>query len=143
MPLSTILAPFFSIIRSALATGPIASAALSAVHAFFACGLIHPHAIAVDAALSDLSSSISHCKFEASDSSGDEVVLLRILTVVEDCMCGPVGQLLDDIEVCEMLETVLTTCVQMRLSGQFSVQAAHQVSHLQSRQQKLSGGQLS
>ncbi|KAI0035768.1 Sec7-like domain is implicated in guanine nucleotide exchange function [Vararia minispora EC-137] len=116
MPLSSVLAPFLSIIRSPLSTGPIASAALSAIHAFFACGLIHPGAVAIDAALSDFSSSISHCKFEASDSSGDEVVLLRILTVVEDCMCGSVGKLLDDVEVCEMLETVLTTCVQMRLS---------------------------
>jgi brefeldin A-resistance guanine nucleotide exchange factor 1 len=118
MPLSVILAPFLAIVRSPLATGPIASAALAALHAFFAAGLVHPQALAINAALADLSASISHCKFEASDSSGDEVVLLRILTVTEDCMCGPAGRLLDDVEVCEMLETVLTTCVQMRLSGE-------------------------
>lgn len=29
------------------------------------------------------------------------------------------GNLLGDIEVCEMLETVLTTCCQMRLSGKY------------------------
>lgn len=49
------------------------------------------------------------------------MVLLRILTVIEDCLCGSLGGRLDDVEVCEMLETVLTTCVQMRLSGQFPV----------------------
>jgi golgi-specific brefeldin A-resistance guanine nucleotide exchange factor 1 len=119
IPLSSVLAPFFAIIRSPLSTGPIASAALSAIHAFFACGIIRTDSPSIETLLSDLSTSISHCKFEASDSSGDEVVLLRILTVIEDCMCGSVGQLLDDIEVCEMLETVLTTCVQMRLGGKF------------------------
>ncbi len=65
----------------------------------------------------ELSSTLSHCKFEASDSSGDEVVLLKIMTVIQDCFSGSIGLGLGDIEVCEMLETVLTTCCQMRLSG--------------------------
>ena len=42
------------------------------------------------------------------------------MTVIQDCMCGDVGDNLGDIEVCEMLETVLTTCCQMRLSGGLS-----------------------
>jgi brefeldin A-resistance guanine nucleotide exchange factor 1 len=42
------------------------------------------------------------------------------MTVIQDCMCGSVGALLGDVEVCEMLETVLTTCCQMRLSGECS-----------------------
>ncbi|KDR81436.1 hypothetical protein GALMADRAFT_239340 [Galerina marginata CBS 339.88] len=114
--LPDLLAPFFSILRSPLSTGPITSASLSAVHSFFICGLISPDSRALDAALIELSTTISHCKFEASDSSGDEVVLLKIMTVIQDCLCGSVGRGLGDIEVCEMLETVLTTCCQMRLS---------------------------
>ncbi|KAI9446656.1 Sec7-like domain is implicated in guanine nucleotide exchange function [Lactarius indigo] len=116
IPLPDILAPFLAIVRSPLSTGPIASAALSALHSFFACGLFSQGNPSVDVALTELSSAVSHCKFEASDSSGDEVVLLRILTVIEDCMCGSWGPQIGDIEVCEMLETVLATCVQMRLS---------------------------
>lgn len=74
--------------------------------------------MSLDVALTEFSSTVSHCKFEASDSSGDEVVLLRIMTVIQDCMCSnSIGRQLGDIEVCEMLETVLTTCCQMRLSG--------------------------
>ncbi|KAH9484177.1 hypothetical protein JR316_0003657 [Psilocybe cubensis] len=96
--------------------GPITSAALSALHSFFICGLISPNSPSLDSTLIELSNTISHCKFEASDSSGDEVVLLRIMTVIQDCLCGSVGSGLGDIEVCEMLETVLTTCCQMRLS---------------------------
>ncbi|KAI0306765.1 hypothetical protein B0F90DRAFT_1808381 [Multifurca ochricompacta] len=116
IPLADILAPFLAIIRSPLSTGPITSAALSALHSFFSCGIFSKADASVDAALAELSSAVSHCKFEASDSSGDEVVLLRILTVIEDCMCGNWSPRLGDIEVCEMLETVLATCVQMRLS---------------------------
>ncbi|KAG6909836.1 hypothetical protein DXG01_015109 [Tephrocybe rancida] len=94
-----ILAPFFAIIRSPLSTGPITSAALSALHGLFVCGLISPTSIALDHALVELSSTVSHCKFEASDSSGDEVVLLKIMAVIEDCLCGNVGNVLGDIEI--------------------------------------------
>ncbi|KAG6854954.1 hypothetical protein C0991_009777 [Blastosporella zonata] len=97
--LPTILAPFFAIIRSSLSTGLITSAALSALHSLFVCGLISPTSIALDQALVELSSTVSHCKFEASDSSGDEVVLLKIMAVIEDCLCGNVNSVLGDIEI--------------------------------------------
>ncbi|KAI0736608.1 hypothetical protein C8Q72DRAFT_893220 [Fomitopsis betulina] len=116
LPLPTVLSPFCAIIRSPLSTGPITSTALTSLHNLFVCGLIGPGALSLTAALSELSNAISRCKFETSDSSGDEVVLLKIMAVIQDTLCGPVGDLLGDVEVCEMLETVLTTCCQMRLS---------------------------
>ncbi|KAF9262202.1 Sec7-domain-containing protein [Marasmius fiardii PR-910] len=117
VPLPNILSPFFSIIRSSLSTGPITSAALSALHAFFVSGVISSSSLELELALSELSHTVSHCKFEASDSSGDEVVILKIMTVIQDCLCGSsIGGLMSDVEICEMLETVLTTCCQMRLS---------------------------
>ncbi|KAF7972108.1 hypothetical protein HWV62_18936 [Athelia sp. TMB] len=117
LPLNTLLAPFFAIVRSSLSTGPITSTALAALHSFFVCGLINANSVDLDVALTEFSSTVSHCKFEASDSSGDELVMLRIMTVVQDCMCHKeIGNRLGDIEVCEMLETVLTTSCQMRLS---------------------------
>lgn len=118
IPLPVLLGPFFALIRSPISTGPITSAALSALHTFFVCGLISANSVELEIALVELSSTISHCKFEASDSSGDEVVLLKIMTVIHDCMVGSsVKTFLGDVEICEMLETVLTTCCQMRLSG--------------------------
>lgn len=125
VPPGTLLGPFFALIRSPLSTGPITSTALAALHNFFVCGLVNSNSIDLDAALTEFSSSVSHCKFEASDSSGDELVMLRIMTVVQDCMCHPdIGKRLGDIEVCEMLETVLTTSCQMRLTGKSSATTA-------------------
>ncbi|KAF8577240.1 Sec7-domain-containing protein [Ramaria rubella] len=115
-PLTVLLAPFLALIRSSLSTGPITSAALMSLHTFFASGLIQPTSVDVGPALARLSNTIANCKFEASDSAGDEVVLLRIMSVIKECMCGSVGTILGDIEVCEMLETVLTVCCQMRAS---------------------------
>ncbi|CAK5279479.1 unnamed protein product [Mycena citricolor] len=84
LPLPTLLAPFFALLRSPLSTGPITSAALASLHAFFTSGLISPESLELESALVGISSTVSHCKFEASDSSGDEVVLLRIMTVIYD-----------------------------------------------------------
>lgn len=117
LPLTTILAPFLAIIRSPLSTGPITSTALSSLLNFLVSGVISPTSVDVSPALITLSNALAHCKFERSDSAGDEVVLLRIVNVIDECQASDVGALLGDVEVCEMLETVLTVCCQMRLSG--------------------------
>ena len=63
-----------------------------------------------------LASTITHCRFEASDTAHDEVVLLRILKLMERMFSEPCGEVLGDESVCEMMETILSMCCQMRLS---------------------------
>ncbi|KAF8498362.1 Sec7-domain-containing protein [Gautieria morchelliformis] len=116
LPLMVLLKPFLALIRSSLSTGPITSAALMSLHTFFVSGLIQPTSVGVRSALASLSNTVANCKFEASDFAGDEAVLLRIMSIIRECMCGSVGTILGDVEVCEMLETVLTICCQMRAS---------------------------
>lgn len=66
--------------------------------------------------MQSLSAAITHCRFEASDSAADEIVLLRILKLMEGMLSGPGGDLLSDESVCEMMETGLSMCCQSRLS---------------------------
>ena len=49
--------------------------------------------------MQQLSSAITHCRFEASDSAADEIVLLRILKLMEGMIAGPGGQVLSDESV--------------------------------------------
>lgn len=64
-----------------------------------------------------LSSAATHCKFEASDSTSDELVLLRMLQVLQIALTSDCGQVLSDEAVCEMMETGLSMCCQLRLTG--------------------------
>lgn len=64
-----------------------------------------------------LSSAATHCKFEASDAASDELVLLRMLQVLQATLTSECGQVLSDEAVCEMMETGLSMCCQMRLTG--------------------------
>ncbi|PKY03615.1 guanine nucleotide exchange factor [Aspergillus campestris IBT 28561] len=87
-----LLHPFLQVVRSSSTSAAITSLALL------------------------LSAAITHCRFEASDSAADEIVLLRILKLMEGVLGRPEGDLLGDESVCEMMETGLSMCCQVRLS---------------------------
>lgn len=110
------LHPFLQVIRSSSTSAPITSLALIAITKFLSYGIISHDSPRLPEAMQQLSSAITHCRFEASDSAADEIVLLRILKLMEGMISGPGGQVLGDESVCEMMETGLSMCCQARLS---------------------------
>ncbi|KAI9842635.1 MAG: GDP/GTP exchange factor for ARF [Sclerophora amabilis] len=111
-----LLHPFLQVIRSSSTSAPITSLALVAITKFFAYNIISHDSPRLALAMQSLSSAITHCRFEASDSAADEIVLLRILKLMEGMLSGPGGDTLGDESVCEMMETGLSMCCQVRLS---------------------------
>jgi brefeldin A-resistance guanine nucleotide exchange factor 1 len=112
----SLLRPFLQVIRSSSTSAPITSLALVAITKFFAYNLIRRDSPRLSLGMQLLSAAITHCRFEASDSAADEIVLLRILKLMEGMLSGPGGDLLSDESICEMMETGLSMCCQMRLS---------------------------
>ena len=111
-----LLNPFLQVIQASSTSAPITILALKAIRKFLSYGFISPDSPRFPLAMQLLSTAITHCRFEASDSAQDEVVLLMILHLMEDMLSGPGGALLSDESVCEMMETGLTMCCQSRLS---------------------------
>ncbi|KAI0833949.1 hypothetical protein F5Y06DRAFT_280260 [Hypoxylon sp. FL0890] len=111
-----LLNPFLQVIQASSTSAPITILALKAIRKFLSYGFINPDSPRFPLAMQSLSTAITHCRFEASDSAQDEVVLLMILHLMEDMLSGPGGALLSDESVCEMMETGLTMCCQSRLS---------------------------
>jgi brefeldin A-resistance guanine nucleotide exchange factor 1 len=115
-----LLGPFLAVIRSPATSGPITALALAAVSKFLTYRLVHADSPSLPLALAHLSNAATHCKFEASDSVSDEVVLLKILDLLEDVLDSrDFVTVLSDEAICEMMETGLSMCCQMRLSGTF------------------------
>lgn len=112
----SLLHPFLQVIRSSSTSAPITSLALVAITKFFSYNIINRDSPRLSVALQLLSAAVTHCRFEASDTSADEVVLLRILNLMEGMLSRPEGELLGDESVCEMMETGLSMCCQVRLS---------------------------
>ncbi|KAF1955729.1 Sec7-domain-containing protein [Byssothecium circinans] len=112
----SILHPFLQVIRSSSTSAPITSLALIAITKFLAYNIIGRDSPRLPEAMQQLSSAITHCRFEASDTAADEIVLLRILKLMEGMVSGPCGEILGDESICEMMETGLSMCCQARLS---------------------------
>ncbi|CAG8495510.1 3078_t:CDS:10 [Funneliformis caledonium] len=121
----TLLDPFLDVIKSGDTNGPITAAALGSVEKFLTYGILNMNSANLPVAMSMLSSAATHCKFEASDSVSDEYVLLKILQVLRLTLTCEVGKVLSDEALCEMMETGLSMCCQMRLSEMLRRSAEH------------------
>ncbi|KAL2436848.1 ARF guanine-nucleotide exchange factor 1 [Exophiala dermatitidis] len=111
-----LLHPFLQVIRSSSTSAAITSLAVISVTKFFAYNIITTKSPRIALAMHLLSAAITHCRFEASDTAADEVVLLRILRLMELIISRPEGLLLGDESICEMMSTGLSMCCQSRLS---------------------------
>jgi golgi-specific brefeldin A-resistance guanine nucleotide exchange factor 1 len=111
-----LLHPFLQVIRSSSTSAAITSLAVISITKFFAYNIITIRSPRISQAMHLLSAAITHCRFEASDTAADEVVLLRILRLMESIISRPEGQLLGDESICEMMSTGLSMCCQARLS---------------------------
>ncbi len=138
-PLPALLAPFLKIILSPRTSAPVTSAALQAVHKFLVHGVINLSAPGAQVAVAEIAYVTSHCRFESSEATTDELVLVRILSVMRELICEPteaphtaaatatshdqrrrqpqtLADCLGDDSICEMMETGLSMCCQTRLS---------------------------
>lgn len=140
-PLPLLVAPFLQTILSPRVSAPVTSAALQAINRLLVYQVVPlSHTASASSTLSstsspglrlaviDIARAISHCRFESSEPSVDELVLLRILAVMKELVCGTnaigrggqpstLADLLPDESICEMMETGLSMCCQTRLSG--------------------------
>ncbi|KAI9481893.1 hypothetical protein BX667DRAFT_458498, partial [Coemansia mojavensis] len=116
MDLQTVIDPFLLVIRDPETTGPITRCALVSIQRFISHGVVdlaRPEAIS---ALLEMTQAVTHCRFEATDSASDEAVLMQILNVLGALVLSPGGSRLNDVSICEIMETVLSMSCQMRLS---------------------------
>ncbi|KAG0746337.1 hypothetical protein G6F57_000076 [Rhizopus arrhizus] len=117
--------PFLEVICSGNTTGPVAAIALGSIEKFLSYGILGIKSPNIAHAMNTLTSATSGCKFVSSDAISDEIVLLRMLQVLEMALINECGQVLSDEAVCEIMESGLSICCQMRLSEMLRKSAEH------------------
>lgn len=116
----TLLHPFLQVIRASATSAPITSLALIAVTKFFGYrNIINKDSPRLAIAMQLLSAAITHCRFEPMDATTNEIVMLRVLKLMEGMIAGPGGAILGDDSVWEMMQTGLGMCCQLTLSELF------------------------
>eukprot|EP00742_Colponemidia_sp_Colp-10_P009616 GILJ01010503.1.p1 GENE.GILJ01010503.1~~GILJ01010503.1.p1 ORF type:complete len:1514 (+),score=239.29 GILJ01010503.1:28-4569(+) len=99
------LQPFLDVVQAEVASGPITAVALSSIHKFLLYGFIHPSVLRVSEAINGVASAVANCKFEASSSSADEVVLMKMLNVILDSLRCTSGHYLNDENLWNLIQT--------------------------------------
>jgi len=74
---------------------------------------LHPSAAV---GIENLSEAVTHARFVGTNPASDEVVLMKILQVLHTLMLTPVGCLLSNESVCEIMQSCFRICFEMRLS---------------------------
>lgn len=113
------LQPFLDIIKSEETNGPITAAVLNSVHKFIQYGFLGERALNRARAIRGIVLNVSRCRFEATDHDVDDVVLVRILRVLEASLHCEAGHLLTNSRVFEMIQTCFKMSVQTRLPCTF------------------------
>ncbi|XP_054265993.1 Golgi-specific brefeldin A-resistance guanine nucleotide exchange factor 1-like isoform X2 [Macrosteles quadrilineatus] len=110
------LEPFLEVIKSEETTGPVTSLALSSVSKFLSYGLIDPGGKSVPAAVERIADAVTHARFVGTDQASDGVVLMKILQVLRSLVLSPLGVMLTNDSVCEIMLSCLRICFEVRLS---------------------------
>eukprot|EP00002_Diphylleia_rotans_P014604 TRINITY_DN2845_c0_g1_i8.p1 TRINITY_DN2845_c0_g1~~TRINITY_DN2845_c0_g1_i8.p1 ORF type:complete len:1462 (-),score=322.47 TRINITY_DN2845_c0_g1_i8:108-4493(-) len=108
--------PFLNIVTAESTSGPITGLALTSLDHFLRANVFSkrgPHSSKLAHSIVD---AVTHCRFEATDPEGDEVVLSRILKVLASCVSSDIGQLLSDESVCEIVQSCFRISQQRRMS---------------------------
>lgn len=113
---NTFLGPFLDVIRSEDTTGPITGIALSSVNKFLSYGLVDPSSESAASGIENLADAVTHARFVGTDPSSDEVVLMKILQVLRTLLLTPVGALMTNESVCEIMQSCFRICFETRLS---------------------------
>ena len=119
------LRPFLDVVESAETSGPITGEALSSLSKFLNYGFIHMGSPRAAPSVNRICRIVTRCRFERTDQSGDEVVLVRILQVLLDCLRCPAGTMLSDQNVWDMVQSCYDIGRQPRLSGPLKRTAEH------------------
>ena len=109
---AAILHPFLVVVRSETTDGIVTGKALNSLDGILAHQFVHLAASpTLAAAVNQVATSIAACKFEHTDATTDELVLMRLLRVMETLMnTENLCAVLTDVSVCSLVETAFQIC---------------------------------
>eukprot|EP01125_Pyxidicula_operculata_P017377 TRINITY_DN6081_c1_g2_i1.p1 TRINITY_DN6081_c1_g2~~TRINITY_DN6081_c1_g2_i1.p1 ORF type:complete len:236 (+),score=34.85 TRINITY_DN6081_c1_g2_i1:3-710(+) len=111
------LQPFLDVITSEETNSTITAVALTSIDKFINCGFLGAETNNQAAAVCGIITSVAHCRFEISDSSTDEIVLMKVHHVLLACLQSPAGSSITNKLIYEMIQTCFRMSTQQKHSG--------------------------
>ena len=110
------LLPFLEVIQCEDLEGPITGLALSTVNKFLSYGLIDVDHHEAGVIVERLAQSVTHARFRGTNPANDEVVLMKIIMVLRTLILTPIGQLLTN----ETVREIMISCFRICFTKDFS-----------------------
>ncbi|KAM9910565.1 hypothetical protein OXX69_004370 [Metschnikowia pulcherrima] len=112
----TLMQPFLLTIESSATSGAVTALALGVIAKALQYDILSFRSRNLSATLVQLTTSLTRCRFEASDQSSDDAVLLRVLRLLETLVTGPLSQLLPNAVISEVIHTCISLACNKRRS---------------------------
>ncbi|CAG7832914.1 unnamed protein product [Allacma fusca] len=103
------LTPFLDVIRSEDTSGRVTVRALSSIEKFISYEIVN-EANGSSGAVEAITDAVIHAHFVSTDSASDELVLMKILQVLHHLFVSPLGTLLSNESVCELMQSCFRMC---------------------------------
>ncbi|CAL5399419.1 unnamed protein product [Camellia sinensis] len=123
------LQPFLDVIRSDETGAPITGVALSSVYKILSLDVLDLNTVNVEEAMHLVVDAVTSCRFEVTDTSSEEVVLMKILQVLLACMKSKASVRLSNQHVCTIVNTCFRVVHQAIRKGELLQQLARNTMH--------------
>ncbi|MED6191956.1 hypothetical protein PIB30_005432, partial [Stylosanthes scabra] len=123
------LQPFLDVIRSDETGAPITGVALSSVYKILTLDVIDQNTVNVEDAMHLVVDAVTSCRFEVTDPSSEEVVLMKILQVLLACMKSKASVVLSNQHVCTIVNTCFRIVHQAGTKGELLQRIARHTMH--------------
>lgn len=107
----TLLQPFLLLIRSPEISCKITSLSVNSLSMFLKYGIISLERNNIHQCMAQIVSALSHCRFEGSDQSQDDVVLVKIIRLLESIALSDLGDYLRDDSMYEIVSTCFSVAI--------------------------------
>lgn len=104
----TLLQPFLLVISTPSISGYITSLALDSLQKFLTFHIFGESSLNYAIAYREAVNALTHCRFEGSDQTSDDSVLLKVLVLLEAIIKSNDSDILSDSIVYEVLQTVMS-----------------------------------
>ncbi|KAF0700826.1 Aste57867_8677 [Aphanomyces stellatus] len=125
-----VLEPFVHVVESEKTSGIITGAAISSLNKFLLYGLIPPDGLRATEAINRIALCVSRCRFEETHRDIDEMVLMKLLELLEFCLRCEAGPLISGDNVWKMVHTCYSICIQPRASMHLIHMAENTLAHV-------------
>lgn len=112
----TLMQPFLLTIESSSTSGYVTALALNTVSKTLQYKIISPQSLNFSTTIVQLTTSLTHCRFEASDQNTDDSLLMNVLRLLELIVISPLSTLLPNAVMSEVIHTCLCLACNKRRS---------------------------